>query len=377
MLDDVQIIRRALSEAEVAALSVGNDAPDVMADTYLLEPGQSLAIDADDGVLRNDSDRNGNDLTASVATGPAGGGLTLSEDGSFQYTPLPGFYGLDSFTYRADDGVTDETATVDLWVALPADANLDRIVDANDYARTRDSFGAQEAGWIDGDFNLDGRVDVPDYLILKANYGRTYDVGLSEAGGGSDSAAGTDASSPPEPAPPTQTEAPLPAPTDAESQPIPPAVDASPLTAAALDDPPALPADPPAADALTEPTPLEVASAGPSSARVRSRRIDADPPSRQTALRMGTGRSKSRPTPPWTCWPPPTPCRPCWPTRPPCSSRVDRQRAGPPIAPHQLHARGRFLACCGLIPPQAGRRPAVPEHAHRPRVRAGHPRTQH
>ena len=34
---------------------------------------------------------------------PTNGKLTLNEDGSFVYTPKPGFYGLDEFTFKARD----------------------------------------------------------------------------------------------------------------------------------------------------------------------------------------------------------------------------------------------------------------------------------
>ena len=51
------------------------------------------------GVLANDSNPDGNPLTAVLASNPAYGSVTLNPDGSFSYVPSDGFYGVDSFTY--------------------------------------------------------------------------------------------------------------------------------------------------------------------------------------------------------------------------------------------------------------------------------------
>jgi hypothetical protein len=48
---------------------------------------------------------------------PAHGSLTLSADGSFTYTPNPGFTGADTFTYKANDKTADSApATVAIQV---------------------------------------------------------------------------------------------------------------------------------------------------------------------------------------------------------------------------------------------------------------------
>ena len=57
-------------------------------------------------MLANDTDADGNPLTAVLVTGPANGSLTLNPDGSFTYTPNPTFTGTDTFTYTAYDGTT-------------------------------------------------------------------------------------------------------------------------------------------------------------------------------------------------------------------------------------------------------------------------------
>ena len=64
-------------------------------------------------MLANDTDADGNPLTAVVVAGPAHGTLTLNADGSFTYTPTSSFVGSDTFTYSAFDGTLNSTpATV-------------------------------------------------------------------------------------------------------------------------------------------------------------------------------------------------------------------------------------------------------------------------
>ena len=54
---------------------------------------------------------------AQLVDGPGHGELTFYDDGSFVYTPAEGFYGTDSFTYKASDGADDSNeATVTIQV---------------------------------------------------------------------------------------------------------------------------------------------------------------------------------------------------------------------------------------------------------------------
>ena len=57
----------------------------------------------DVNVLANDTDLDGDSLTASVETQPAHGTATLNADGTIRYTPAPNYNGSDSFTYRVTD----------------------------------------------------------------------------------------------------------------------------------------------------------------------------------------------------------------------------------------------------------------------------------
>ena len=84
-----------------------NDAPVGVADELEVDRGQAAAllIDGASSVLENDTDAEGDVLTAILDVAPANGILTLMPDGTFIYTH-DGSEGLsDSFSYRADDGV--------------------------------------------------------------------------------------------------------------------------------------------------------------------------------------------------------------------------------------------------------------------------------
>ncbi|WP_421813401.1 Ig-like domain-containing protein [Flagellimonas sp.] len=87
-------------------LNAQKAAPVAMDDTYNAGLNSTLNILASTGLLNNDSDANGNG-TMSVQTTPvvevSSGVLNLNSDGSFDYTPNPGFVGSDSFTYRVCD----------------------------------------------------------------------------------------------------------------------------------------------------------------------------------------------------------------------------------------------------------------------------------
>ncbi len=70
------------------------------------------------GVLYNDSDPDGTTPTAQLVTAPAGGTFSLNANGTFSYTPPPGFVGIKTFVYRATDGTANSAdTTVTITVA--------------------------------------------------------------------------------------------------------------------------------------------------------------------------------------------------------------------------------------------------------------------
>jgi VCBS repeat-containing protein len=94
-----------------------NDTPAAVGDTYTTDEDIPLTIAAP-GVLANDTDPDGQPLTAVLQTGPTDGLLTLNSNGSFTYTPNADFSGTDSFTYRANDGSANSNlATVTINIS--------------------------------------------------------------------------------------------------------------------------------------------------------------------------------------------------------------------------------------------------------------------
>ena len=94
-----------------------NDAPIAVDDSYSTNEDVVLTI-AGPGVLGNDSDVDMDPLSAMLVSGPMHGTVTLNPDGSFNYTPALDFNGVDSFSYKANDGSLDSniamvTITVD------------------------------------------------------------------------------------------------------------------------------------------------------------------------------------------------------------------------------------------------------------------------
>ena len=86
-----------------------NDPPIANADSYNMNQDTTMSPAAP-GVVGNDTDIDGDALTAHLATNVSHGTLALSPSGAFTYTPTPGFAGIDSFTYKANDGTVDSNA---------------------------------------------------------------------------------------------------------------------------------------------------------------------------------------------------------------------------------------------------------------------------
>jgi VCBS repeat-containing protein len=137
-------------------------------DGYGTDEDITLTVEAP-GVLGNDSDADGDALTAVLDTDVSHGVLTLHEDGSFTYVPGADFNGTDEFRYVANDGLASSAvATVTLTVAPVNDAP---VADAGGpYAGT-----AGEAVTFDGS----GSSDVDGTIASYA-----WDFGDGTAGAG-------------------------------------------------------------------------------------------------------------------------------------------------------------------------------------------------
>ncbi len=95
-------------------LSTANTAPVAVSDDVTLDEDTAYS----GNVLANDTDANGDALTATLVDTVQNGSLEFATDGSFTYTPDANFNGSDTFTYFASDGEdVSETTTVNLSVS--------------------------------------------------------------------------------------------------------------------------------------------------------------------------------------------------------------------------------------------------------------------
>jgi VCBS repeat-containing protein len=110
-------------EATVAVIVVPvNDRPVAEADTYTMAEDTVLTVAAP-GVLANDTDADGDALSATLILQATNGDVALAPDGSFVYTPSPNFFGTDTFSYQATDGaLASVVATVTITVTAVNDA---------------------------------------------------------------------------------------------------------------------------------------------------------------------------------------------------------------------------------------------------------------
>ncbi len=98
-----------------------NVAPVAVNDTYTYVKNKKLVISKASGVIKNDSDANGDALTAKLVSPSSKGKVALSKDGSFTFTPNQNFVGTTSFSYKLSDGKTSSnTATVVIKVGSTA-----------------------------------------------------------------------------------------------------------------------------------------------------------------------------------------------------------------------------------------------------------------
>src|SRR6185369_515463 len=106
------------SGVATVSITIGavNDAPVAVDDSYTTPEDTQLTVIAD-GVLANDSDLDGDALSAILVSQPTHGVLTLNTNGGFTYLPATNYLGSDSFTYQANDGALNSgIATVTITI---------------------------------------------------------------------------------------------------------------------------------------------------------------------------------------------------------------------------------------------------------------------
>jgi hypothetical protein len=106
------------SNVATVTVTVTPRPPTAVDDLYTVELGETLTVAAP-GVLGNDQNPGGAPLSASLVAPPVDGTLTLAANGSFTYTPTIDFAAQDSFSYRADNGLASNVATVVIAIVDP------------------------------------------------------------------------------------------------------------------------------------------------------------------------------------------------------------------------------------------------------------------
>ena len=161
-------------------LRVGNTPPAAQNDSYTLNEDETLTIPAS-GVLGNDSDPDGDPLTAALVSGPLHGSLSLNPDGSFSYTPEVNFHGLDGFSYMAQDASAQSSVAT---VTLEVNSVNDKPVAVNDeYSTDEDAALSVNAtdGLLGNDTDADGDsltaslVGGPSHGTLTLNADGSFD----------------------------------------------------------------------------------------------------------------------------------------------------------------------------------------------------------
>jgi VCBS repeat-containing protein len=138
-----------------------NDAPVATNDSYLVNEDVRRTVTAAKGLLANDTDIDGDTLTAMLVVGPAHGILALDSNGSFAYEPNANYFGSDSFVYVASDGLTQSTpALVSLTILPVNDAPL--VASLSDSVFSEGSLLARSDSFSDAD-PIDAWTAMVDY----------------------------------------------------------------------------------------------------------------------------------------------------------------------------------------------------------------------
>ena len=178
--DGVTISSAATVSLNVTTPPLNNTTPLAWPDAYTMAKNTSLSV-SDSGVLSNDTDADGQTLTALLVSAPTRGSLSLNASGSFTYTPTTGFSGSDSFQYRASDGFTSSVATVTITIIGSTTTNSPPVAQADSYIVAQDKtlIITPAAGVLANDFDVDGHI----LTVVQQGNAAHGDVALFSDGG--------------------------------------------------------------------------------------------------------------------------------------------------------------------------------------------------
>ncbi len=157
------------ADSNVATVSITvtpvNDQPVASADAFDATEGRTLSVPAP-GVLANDSDVDGDGLSAALYGAAPAGSLLLNADGSFDYTPAGAAGAIESFQYVANDGVVSSApATVTITVVTAVNA---APVATDDYASTLRNT-PKVISIVANDSDPDGSIDGASVIITSGS----------------------------------------------------------------------------------------------------------------------------------------------------------------------------------------------------------------
>ena len=120
----------AKSDTDIVNITINavNDPPVANTDNYSTNEDTQLVVNTLSGLLANDTDPDGPSMSVVSGTSPLTGSLSLNSDGSFTYTPLANYTGIDTFTYQISDGTnTSAFVTVTININPTNDAPINSL----------------------------------------------------------------------------------------------------------------------------------------------------------------------------------------------------------------------------------------------------------
>ncbi len=153
----------------VFVVAAAPDAPVAVDDTYNIDEDVPVTINAP-GLLSNDTDADGDPLTASLYTPPANGTMTINPNGSFTYTPNSDYNGTDAFVYRVcDNGDPSQCDTATVRINISPVNDAPRAADDNYSVREDNTLTVPAAGVLLNDREPDGQAMTATLIIPAAN----------------------------------------------------------------------------------------------------------------------------------------------------------------------------------------------------------------
>jgi RHS repeat-associated protein len=156
------------TDSATVTIQVFNTNPVAGDDSYNTRPGQPLTVGAP-GVLGNDTDADGDTVTAGLITDSVDHGtLSLFPDGHFSYTPEAGFIGTDTFVYLVGDGFGGaDSATVTIQVF-----NTNPVADDDSYTvEANTTLDVAAPGVLGNDTDADGDTVTASLITDSVDHG--------------------------------------------------------------------------------------------------------------------------------------------------------------------------------------------------------------